>query len=105
MLARGFDHYHVRHRSDDCQVSSKGRGKREHFPHQLGLGKPRDPLPATRTISWALARHVDFAAAANKIDNQTRCSHLDLSLYTSPHHACRIQTSRASGDIFESNLV
>jgi hypothetical protein len=48
---------------------------------------------------------VDFAAAADKIDNQTRRSHVDLSFYTSPHHACRIQTSRTSEDIFESKVV
>ena len=102
-----------------CEICPVKKFCRARNPETLPIKKARPPtrqlleshalivkeskiLLAQSRARW---RGMWILPPANKIDNQTRCSHLGLSLYPSPHHACRIQTSRASEDIFESKVV
>lgn len=52
---------------------------------------------STRTLSRPLARHVDFAAAQEKIANQRRNSHVDLSVHKSPRHSQYLPETVAPG--------
>src|SRR5438270_13248931 len=66
VIARRFDHDHVRDRTNDGEISRERGRQCEYFPHQHRLDKVRDPAPAS-------AVHARFSPARKqaKIDTNT----------------------------------